>query len=198
MPKFHTKRFERDVAKALASKDMQRQAYEIADRAVRDAQKKMIEDFNSHPVTKEVEGGASASNSSGTLGGYGNLFTFIGFPVGSAPTLQIRKYLTRRSTVSKQPKIIKRQAVVDMAFRVDIPTVEGAENVTPSPWSGKSWTREVERGISGFGFYMYSDTALPDSRSGRGAQTNKKLRALAYRPVKYISSILEKFYNKIR
>ena len=46
----------------------------------------LFQEFKSHPVTREIEGGPTASNSSGTLGGYGNLFTFIGFPFGSAPT----------------------------------------------------------------------------------------------------------------
>ena len=42
---------------------------------------RMIEEFIDHPVSQEIAAGAGATNSSGTLtGGYGNLFTFIGFP----------------------------------------------------------------------------------------------------------------------
>ena len=47
----------------------------------------------SHPVSKEIEAGASASNSSGTLGGYGNLFSFIGFNSGSEPISPLLKLI---------------------------------------------------------------------------------------------------------
>ena len=46
----------------------------------------LLRDFDSHPVTKEIEGGAGSPNLSRTLGGYGNLYTFIGFAFGSRPT----------------------------------------------------------------------------------------------------------------
>ena len=38
----------------------------------------LLREFNNHPVTKEIESGVDSLNSSGTLGGVGNLFTFIG------------------------------------------------------------------------------------------------------------------------
>ena len=45
----------------------------------------LINEFESHPVTVEISGGVNAKNSSGTLGGKGNLFRFIGFEAGSDP-----------------------------------------------------------------------------------------------------------------
>ena len=48
-------------------------------RAAREVERILIKQFESHPVTKEISGGSSSSNVSGTLGGYGNLFSFIGF-----------------------------------------------------------------------------------------------------------------------
>ena len=42
-------------------------------------QEQMVEEFRSHPVTSELNDGPNASNTSGLLGGYGNLFSFIGF-----------------------------------------------------------------------------------------------------------------------
>ena len=41
------------------------------------AHARLVDEFVNHPVTKEIEGGVTASNQSGTLGGYGNLFSFI-------------------------------------------------------------------------------------------------------------------------
>ena len=197
MPKFHTRRFEREIAKALSSKQMQNKAYTVAQEKLNNAQREMTEEFESHPITREIQGGANSPNLSGTLGGYGNLFTFIGFSSGANPVSDIRKYLQQASTVLKQPTIKRKQAFVDMTFRIKVPTLEGVESVSPSPWSGRSWAREVERGISGFGLYMHSDDGLSKSRSGKGLQTENRLRAMAYRPVKYMSSILQKFYSKI-
>ena len=38
-----------------------------------------MQDFDRHPITRELQQGASSTNMSGTLGGTGNLFSFIGF-----------------------------------------------------------------------------------------------------------------------
>lgn len=197
MPKFHTRRFEREVAKALSSKPMQNKAYVIAQERLNNAQREMSEEFEAHPVTKEIDGGKDSANLSGTLGGYGNLFTFIGFSSESNPMSSIRKYLQQTSSVLRQPTIRRKQAFVDMTFRIKVPTLEGVESVSPSPWSGRSWAREVERGISGFGSYMNSNSSLSKSRSGQGLQLDNELRAMAYRPIRYMSSILQKFYSKI-
>ena len=197
MPKFYTRRFERNIAKALSSKQMQNKAYLIAQERLNNAQREMTAEFEAHPVTREVDGGTDSPNLSGTLGGYGNLFTFIGFSSGGNPMSGIRKYLQQASSVLKQPRIKRKQAFVDMTFRIKVPTLEGVESVSPSPWSGRSWTREVERGISGFGLYMHSDGDLSKSRSGQGLQLGSELRAMAYRPIRYMSSILQRFYSKI-
>ena len=46
---------------------------------VEEAKSNFIEQFEEHPITKEIQDGPEASNSSGTLNGQGNLFSFIGF-----------------------------------------------------------------------------------------------------------------------
>ena len=38
-----------------------------------------LAEFSRHPITMELRGGANSSNISGTLGGYGNLYSFLGF-----------------------------------------------------------------------------------------------------------------------
>ena len=46
---------------------------------IKKIQREMISEFENHPITRELEMGPGGQNISGTLGGKGNLFTFIGF-----------------------------------------------------------------------------------------------------------------------
>ena len=58
----------------------------------------MIDEFENHPVTKEIEGGVDSENLSDTLRGKfknesgKNLFSFIGFLAGTYPIAQIRQF----------------------------------------------------------------------------------------------------------
>ena len=65
------------------------------------AQREMVEEFVQHPVTQEINAGPTAGNISGTLGGVGNLFAFLGFEKNSNPTLNILDILNKSPRVSK-------------------------------------------------------------------------------------------------
>ena len=58
-------------------------------------QKEFLSKFDSHPVTVEINGGALASNTSKTLGGVGNLFTYIGFDARHHPYKKLKKIVDR-------------------------------------------------------------------------------------------------------
>ena len=139
MAKFNRKIYEKEIAKTLESPAIKQQAHAIAQQKVRRAQKEMLQEFNSHPVTREVEAGSEANNLSGTLGGYGNLFTFIGFNRSSRPTAAIRKYLERDVNVFSQPRVIKTRNEATFLFRISSPKMEVLEELSPSPWEGRSW-----------------------------------------------------------
>ena len=72
------------------------------------------------------------------------------------------------------------------------------------PWEGGSWVIGIERGISGFGSYMYERTE--GSRSGGGFQAktppkynkSQKIRPGAFRNVKYMSEMIRNFHKKLR
>jgi hypothetical protein len=199
MAKFYTKRFEKEVAKSMRSKLVKRKAHQVAQRIVRAAHEEMIDDFDSHPVTQEINMGPSAENISGTLGGYGNLFSFIGFERGRQPTRPIRKYLEKSGRVFMEPRVSGKHKDVIMKFKVDVPILYEIDDLSPSPWEGRSWTRSVESGITGLGYYMYSnsDDFGGRSRSTKAVQSSRELRKMAYRPIKYMTSILNKFYRRI-
>ena len=65
----------------------------------------MVNEFESHPVTKEIDNGPEASNISNTLGGQGNLFSYIGFQDGSNPTEIIKEILNNSVKVEDKPTI---------------------------------------------------------------------------------------------
>lgn len=149
-----------------------------------------ITEFESHPVTQEIRGGENASNSSGTLGGYGNLFSFIGFNKGSDP-------------ISPVINLINKINVLDVKFSKDefivkilIPSKNDFGTVTKMPWeSGRSWLLDIERGISGLGAYLYRKYSK--SRSGYGLQSNFNYKSTTFRNTSYFSFIYKKFLTRI-
>lgn len=152
--------------------------------------KEMIKDFTNHPVTKEILSGASASNISGTLGGYGNLFTFIGFESGQNPIAPIIELLQKT-----QITFFKISPRGTSKIRVEMPDREEIFNVTPLPWAaGISWAQRIEVGLSGLGQYMNKNS--PYSRSGKGIQSKNKVRGSRFSNTPYVSSFLNKWNKK--
>ena len=161
-----------------------------------ETQKQLLREFDNHPITNELEGGADANNISGTLGGYGNLFSFIGFPAGDSPITNLRHYL-RSSIRTSNIKKEKGQRT-KVYFTIQKPEMKTVVSITPMPWEmGRSWVRGIERGISGFGYYM-STMEKRFSRSGAGIQTGNRLRGGAYKPTKYMSQIFRNLDRNLR
>jgi hypothetical protein len=148
-------------------------------------------DFESHPVTQELEGGENASNNSGTLGGYGNLFSFLGFNRGTNPTSPVKSLI--------QSIRIDRNVQTSMKgfkIKVIIPSKEEFAAITPMPWEGgRSWLLDMERGISGLGAYLYG--RFNSSRSGGGIQSKYRYSNRVFRPVKYFSQMYNKFTRRL-
>tara|TARA_B100000676_G_scaffold226954_1_gene224832 strand:- start:904 stop:1500 length:597 start_codon:yes stop_codon:yes gene_type:complete len=198
MAKFHTKRFEKEVAKTLRSQAIKEKARIVAEDKVRRAHKEMLQDFDTHSVTREIKSGPEGTNLSGTLGGYGNLFSYIGFDRGSQPTESIRTYLEKQVHVFKEPRVLKTVGGAIFSFRLTTPNLDTIQAMTPSPWENRSWVKGLESGISGLGFYLFSRKDDFNTRSESGIQKTQQLRSLSFRPIKYMSSILEKFYRNTR
>lgn len=151
----------------------------------------MLDSFNFHPVTKEIEMGASAENISGTIKGEGNLFSFIGFSSGDNPVEIIRKRLENTNITIKF-----RSAEVFEIF-VNSPDRQEIFRISPLPWaSGRSWVKGIEQGMSGLGRFLYGN--YPSSRSGAGVQVKSNIKKVTFKNVSYISSILRKFENDVR
>jgi hypothetical protein len=155
---------------------------------------RMIEEFNSHPVTQEILSGPRGSNISGTLTGSGNLFSFIGFEKNSNPITPILEQLNLI-------QISLRKSYDNIFLYIRMPTPEDIWKVTPMPWQeGRSWAKGIESGISGLNYYLYFENPNPSisqiSRSGTGVQSGKQRSSSRYVPVKYISELLKKYKTK--
>ena len=155
----------------------------------------LLDNFEMHPVTKEIVAGPSAQNISGTLAGYGNLFSFIGFSESSNPVSPVRKMLRQMVKIREIRKAAGNNA--KMNIKIQVPEIEDFRDIAPMPWEpGRSWVEAIERGISGFSYYINSNR--PSSRSGKGIQTDKKIRVLAYKNVKYMSEIIRNFNKNLK
>ena len=153
----------------------------------------MIKEFLNHPVTIEIKNGPKAENTSGTLGGFGNLFSYIGFPAGEDPTETVLDQFNKTT--------IRFNGLVEGGanWLIFMPAKEDIWAASPMPWApGRSWARGIETGISGIGQYLYDETGeLDNSRSGTAIQTSSKLRKKnRFKNVKYMSTILAKYQEK--
>jgi hypothetical protein len=163
------------------------------ERSFNNIKSAMITEFMNHPITKEIQEGSRGSNSSGTLGGYGNLFTFIGFDAGTYPIDPIRKEFEK----------IKIEFVgfndIGVKWNFYMPAPQDIWDVTPMPWAeGRSWAKGIETGISGLGWYYYSQSReFPQSHSGPAIQFKNQIRKkVRFKNTSYISNILTRYEKK--
>ena len=184
---------ERIRLEILNNPGLESEARKLAQQILQENRQELIEEFNNHPVTKEIETGPNASNESGTLGNKGNLFSFIGFPEGASPIEPVRNLLNKIELSSA--KGIKSGASIQ--FKVNMPDKNEFEGVSKMPWeSGRSWLFDIERAISGLGQYLFGQ--FKNSRSGTGMQLEKNVTTNTFTPVKYFETMLEKFARKLK
>jgi hypothetical protein len=176
-------------------KDYQKALKSTIDKEFEKIKNKYLLEFDNHPITQEIIAGMqdiNAPNSSGTLGGITNLYSFIGFDKGTDPISPIRILLEQSSY-----KILNSTFGAESVVIFNTPTPKDIFDVTPMPWaSGRSWARGIETGISGLGYYIKK---LRNSRSGLGVQSQKPVRSGArFQNTKYISDLINRFNNDLK
>tara|TARA_Y100000593_G_scaffold35379_1_gene69258 strand:+ start:2807 stop:3397 length:591 start_codon:yes stop_codon:yes gene_type:complete len=162
----------------------------------KDVKDTLVSNFNNHPITQEIEGGPGGSNVSGTLGGYGNLFSFIGFHNNSDPIAPLRRLINKNLQLLRGPRTRITRNRIYQTYKVAYPDIGEFYKYSPSPWDGRSWIHGVENGLSGFGHYMYGK--FNGSRSGTGVQSTSSKRTKSYKAMEYISEILRDFKRDIK
>lgn len=169
---------------------------------------KAMEEFDSHPVTKELtdpEGG----NISMTLGGYGDLFGFIGFEAGFDPIDPVRAALKSKlkfkgSNLSiiyprnSRGQFVSGQRTKELKINFEVPNLDDFNDSAEfQGWNGgRNWVKGIERGISGAS--NFAD--YPRGRSGRGVQLKGEIKKfsgppLGFKTRSYITKIVDNFLN---
>lgn len=176
---------------------------EYVDRKIKSlferAHSALMREFLNHPVTKELiqsaKNPASGTNISGTLGGYGNLFTFLGFWFEKDPTKALENLLKKGFSANRT---VRRKNF--LYYRVHTPTPEQIKDASPMDWHPQvSWAYAVENGnFSGAAeasHYIFK-TWL-SSRSTHGIQIKHDYSSISFRETPYLSEILNNFKEKM-
>ena len=168
------------------------------EKARKKAFQEFLQDFKNHPVTIEINEGPHGSNISGTLGGYGNLFSFIGFNDGDNPTQVIEAYVLNK--LRKSIKIIPDTKSAGWRVVIQAPSMEEISSITPMPWAGgRSWVVGIHEGISGLGSYLFSERAARyNSASGTAIQVRSNLRGGSFQNAPYMVPMLKFFTKRLR
>lgn len=162
------------------------------------AKDELLQQFNSHPVTQEIDMGPNGSNISGTLSGYGCLFSFIGFDSGDNPT-----DIIRRKIKNIQLRIYQKGSKVD--YKIIAPSIENIYRDTPLPWAkGRSWVRGIEHGLPNIAQYKHSKEISSCSRSGTGLLIKEpktfalKSHIRRFKNTPYVTMMLRDFDEKMK
>jgi hypothetical protein len=157
-------------------------------KIIQDTNKELLNKYLLDEITKEIKAGKDSKNTSGTLGGSGNLFTFLGFEENSNPVEELADFLSNSIKI-KSKKISKNEYII--TIQIIIPSLSEIESITSLPWINKSWVKAIESGISGLGYYLYSSYGFKESRSEKAIQADKKISSKSFVPQKYMSDILK-------
>lgn len=167
------------------------------------AKARLMGRFNNHFVTKELR--EPVGSKSKLLGGYGDLFSYVGFAAGSNPADEIKTFLEESIRVESE-KTRKVQNVLAWNLSIVVPEMEdfdSANKVAEMSWvNGKSFVSEIENGIPGIARYM---SIQGKGRSGGGLQaggdidpSKKEGRGTLKEPqAMYLTPILNRFIQEI-
>lgn len=188
----------REVARAVATSEIgTKRVNTIMQARFDEAKDELIDEFDHHPVTQEIEEGVGASNGSGTLEGQGDLFSFIGFDEGSDPISPVRNVLEHELALIKSSKgDLTSDSKINYKFSLRVPT-ESIKKASPIPWEqGLSWVEGIEKGISGFSHFIRG--RFPSSHSGGGLEAKNEVRSADFVRVPYLSAMFKNLVSKFK
>ena len=195
------------VAEILSNAQTQNEINGYVKAQFQNNKEKALANFDDHDVTRELlnpEGG----NISETLGGYGDLFGFIGFTAGSEPIPAVRRVLESKIRFkntdleinyprNKKGQFARGKRGINIKINFEVPDLDDFNKAAKfDGWNGgRNWVKGIERGISGVS--SYAD--YPRGRSQRGVQLKGDIingpedRPSGFQTRKYITEIVNNF-----
>lgn len=167
----------------------------------------LITDIENDPISQELNSSGGEDGSSFLGGRSGNLRAFIGFydeddPVGDL--ISLINAGTKMAPVP--PRVLVHGSTILYRFRAQTPTLKELYEQTkyPDEWSGGSWLKGIENGVSGLRYYLFSTNpkilkSFKNSRSGYAIQSKQivKSRPSSMNGQPYISKLLEDFRQRV-
>lgn len=200
------------VSELLSNGDVQ-DAIEKAVKKEFDNEKlNTLKEFDSHVVTQELLS-PEKGNISMTLGGYGDLFGFIGFQSGFDPITPVKLDLESKIKLKGTNLSIiyprnargqfatgKRTKSLKVIF--EVPDLNNFDKSAQfEGWNGgRNWVKGIEKGISGVSYFA----DYPRGRSERGLQlkgpikNSSKDRPSGFKTRPYITEIIENFKKNFK
>lgn len=195
MSGFNRLAFQREVSPQLKNKAFPVVAARVEAFFEREKER-MVNEFESHPVTRELE---SPSDNSQFLP-QGNLVGLFGYDDATSEVDKVRDNLDNTQiTFLGRGRILKDGSYIIRA-RAEVPSIQLLNEETELPWQSKGLVDAVELGVSGF-FRTLFGSGFDNSRSGEGIQTKTKVRDEAFKGVGrggYLRGILARFAERIR
>ena len=203
MGKFNNEIISLEIKRAIKnSPGIQKFFANAANAKLLSFKKGLIEEFYKNNVSQEILEGANAENISNTLGGEGNLFSFIGFYASEPnPIEQVIDFLQENISLSKEANFKSQGKTTTIEYAVIVPTEEDFEEKFPFPdnYEPGSWLFGISDGISGLGEYIYNSRINSDkSRSGPGLQMQHQVREEEFKPDPYFRKMWKKFLRNLK
>ena len=167
-----------------------RMSIRMATEIFNNAKRELLSEFDSHPVTREIERGPLAQSN---FLERGNLFSFIGFEEGSDPIGDLRNFLERSIRIRN----LGVGQGDERRFRISIPSRPDFVENFPFPefWDSGSWVLKITEGMSGISHFL----AIHErGRSGGGIQSQGTLGSNGFSGTEYLANMLENFKSNVR
>ena len=202
------------IADALENRFVQKQIENLVKDQFESQKIEMIQGFFKVKISQEIKD-PDLGNISKTLGGYGDLFGFIGFFEGSSPIEEVSEILFSKTELKsiKIQRIYNRDArgrftsgrsFVNVKVSFSVPDLDDFDETSQRvvrDYSGRNWIKGIEKGISGFNRYAN----YPRGESRRGVQLGcviknpsvSRPKLSNYKPRGYVTPLIKEFIKKI-
>lgn len=194
-----------------AAREIEKQVKPILDREFKKKKESILQVFDEHEVTQSLENGPEDDDGIVNTAHGGNLYSLLGFPAGEQPQENLRDILddSIKPTNILIGNTDKKNTVL-VSMRISVPTFAEVDKAAATknklPWTTRGWLSALEKGISGFGSYLFdAERGFRTSFSGtaieaKNKKTGKlvKVRSGTFGPIKYVSEILATAKKLIR